>query len=62
VANDLLLVPMLFGGERGDCRHGLRDRHIQGSGCADQLGQRRTIVRNPLAELLDFPFRGENSA
>jgi MFS superfamily sulfate permease-like transporter len=62
MANDLLLVPMLLGGERCDGRSGLRDRDIQGSRCVDQLGQRRTLARHPLAEFLDFPLGRENSS
>jgi predicted RNA-binding protein YlxR (DUF448 family) len=62
MADDFLLLPVLFGRQRRDRRGRFRDGDIERRRLVNELCERSAIGHDPLAELFDFPLGRENAA
>ncbi len=60
--DDSLFLLVQLGGERRDRRRRLRNRRLQFRGLCSQAGERVTVGRHSLAQLLDLAFRFEDAA
>ena len=62
VADDRLLLPVLFGVQRGDAVRRLRDRGLETSGLLREAGQGIAVFADALAQLLDLALGLQDAA